>query len=120
MSAYAQPVLAIRSGVVAAIDNRRLANIAKLAGAPGSASAGLDCWLRIGDGSTPASRCCRSRAVPRRAGVRAGIRQRASGHLRDRGFAVTPMAPAPAAGIHAGLHQWDWLDLASGPVESSP
>jgi thymidine phosphorylase len=42
-------VLAIRSGVVAAIDNRRLANIAKLAGAPGSASAGLDCRLRIGD-----------------------------------------------------------------------
>ena len=49
MSAHAQPVLAIRSGVVAAIDNRRLANIAKLAGAPGSASAGLDCRLRIGD-----------------------------------------------------------------------
>ena len=49
MSAHAQPLLATRGGVVAAIDNRRLANIAKLAGAPASPGAGLDCRVRIGD-----------------------------------------------------------------------
>ena len=48
MSAHSQPVLAARSGVVQGIDNRRLANIAKLAGAPRSASAGIDCRLRLG------------------------------------------------------------------------
>ena len=48
MSAHSQPVLAARSGVAQGIDNRRLANIAKLAGAPRSASAGIDCRLRLG------------------------------------------------------------------------
>ncbi len=49
MSAHSQPVLATASGVVGGVDNRRLANIAKLAGAPRSAAAGIDCRLRIGD-----------------------------------------------------------------------
>ncbi len=47
--AHAQPVLAARSGEVREVNNRRLANIAKLAGAPGSAGAGIDCRLRLGD-----------------------------------------------------------------------
>lgn len=46
---HVRPVLAARSGQVRAVDNRRLAKIAKLAGAPASASAGVDCRLRIGD-----------------------------------------------------------------------
>lgn len=40
---------ATRQGRISAIDNRRLARIAKLAGAPGSPAAGLETALRIGD-----------------------------------------------------------------------
>lgn len=46
---HGQPVVALREGVVNDIDNRRLAKIAKLAGAPASPSAGIDCRVRIGD-----------------------------------------------------------------------
>jgi len=49
MAAHAQTVLAIHDGEIRAVDKRRLAKIAKLAGAPGSASAGIDCRVRIGD-----------------------------------------------------------------------
>jgi thymidine phosphorylase len=42
-------VVATRSGWVQAIDNRRLAKVAKLAGAPASATAGLSFRLRLGD-----------------------------------------------------------------------
>jgi thymidine phosphorylase len=42
-------VPAPRSGSVVAIDNRRLARIAKLAGAPVAASAGIDLHVRSGD-----------------------------------------------------------------------
>ena len=42
-------VVAPRAGRIAAIDNRRLAKVAKLAGAPGAALAGVVCTLRIGD-----------------------------------------------------------------------
>jgi thymidine phosphorylase len=45
---HVRPLLASRSGVVNAIDNRRLAKIAKLAGAPNSPRAGIDCRVRIG------------------------------------------------------------------------
>lgn len=44
-----RPVPAVVDGQLRDVDNRRLAKIAKLAGAPGSASAGIDCRLRIGD-----------------------------------------------------------------------
>lgn len=49
LAPHAQPVLASRSGVVEGIDSRRLAKIAKLAGAPASPNAGIDCRMRIGD-----------------------------------------------------------------------
>ncbi|TIO30423.1 thymidine phosphorylase family protein [Mesorhizobium sp.] len=45
---YVRPVFANRTGQVQAIDNRRLAKIAKLAGAPRSATAGIDSRVRIG------------------------------------------------------------------------
>lgn len=45
---HVRPVIATRAGQVRAVDNRRLAKIAKLAGAPASVSAGIDCRLRIG------------------------------------------------------------------------
>ena len=48
-AAFREPLLAGRGGVVRRIDNRRLAKVAKLAGAPGAAVAGLDCRRRIGD-----------------------------------------------------------------------
>lgn len=41
-------VIASQDGVVAAIDNRRLARVAKLAGAPAAAIAGVECATRIG------------------------------------------------------------------------
>ena len=46
---WRQDVPATVSGNVVAIDNRRLARIAKLAGAPQAPSAGIDLHVRIGD-----------------------------------------------------------------------
>ena len=43
------PVLARRSGLVHAIDNRRLARVAKLAGAPRAPAAGLELHVKLGD-----------------------------------------------------------------------
>lgn len=44
-----QVVTAKRTGHCTAIDNRRLARVAKLAGAPGVAAAGLELHVRVGD-----------------------------------------------------------------------
>ena len=46
---HSHPVFGDRTGRIQRIDNRRLAKVAKLAGAPGSAAAGVDCRVRIGD-----------------------------------------------------------------------
>jgi thymidine phosphorylase len=46
---FQAPFLADRAGRVSAIDNRRLAKVAKLAGAPAAALAGVVCTVRIGD-----------------------------------------------------------------------
>ncbi|MGO4684592.1 thymidine phosphorylase family protein [Hyphomicrobium sp. 2TAF46] len=43
------PIVATFPGRVAAVDNRRLAKIAKLAGAPKSPAAGIDLHVRVGD-----------------------------------------------------------------------
>ena len=48
LAAHTRPVLASRDGLLRDVDNRRLAKIAKLAGAPVSLTAGIDCRLRIG------------------------------------------------------------------------
>lgn len=48
MAAHTQPVLAMRSGRLWDVDNRRLARIAKLAGAPRAVAAGIDCRFRLG------------------------------------------------------------------------
>ena len=44
-----RPVVASFAGRVAAMDNRRLAKVAKLAGAPKSPAAGIDLHVRLGD-----------------------------------------------------------------------
>ena len=44
-----EPVLAQRAGWVGSIDCRRLARVAKLAGAPDAAVAGLEMHVRLGD-----------------------------------------------------------------------
>ena len=49
LAAHSRPVLAPAPGHVTAIDNRRLARVAKLAGAPGDKTAGLDLHVRLGD-----------------------------------------------------------------------
>ncbi|MEP7295255.1 MAG: thymidine phosphorylase family protein [Burkholderiales bacterium] len=46
---FKEPVLSPRSGRVQAIDNRSLARVAKLAGAPKSPAAGLELHVRLGD-----------------------------------------------------------------------
>lgn len=46
---FQRPVNATRSGRVSAIDNQRLARVAKLAGAPDDKAAGLDLHVHIGD-----------------------------------------------------------------------
>jgi len=47
-SVHDRPVLAARSGRVSAIDNRRLAKVAKLAGAPDAKAAGVELHARLG------------------------------------------------------------------------
>lgn len=49
----ARPIEAGRGGRVVRIDNRRLARIAKLAGAPKAPAAGLDLHVRVGDAVAP-------------------------------------------------------------------
>ncbi len=44
-----RPILAERAGRVRAIDNRRIARLAKLAGAPDDKAAGVDLHVRVGD-----------------------------------------------------------------------
>lgn len=46
---HRRPVLAQHDGRISAIDNRRLAKAAKLAGAPGAKAAGVDLHVRLGD-----------------------------------------------------------------------
>jgi thymidine phosphorylase len=46
---HRQPVVASRAGRIGAIDNRRLAKVAKLAGAPDDKVAGLELCARLGD-----------------------------------------------------------------------
>ncbi|MBY4676553.1 thymidine phosphorylase family protein [Marinobacterium arenosum] len=48
-ASYQETVNACRSGILQAIDNRRLARLAKLAGAPGDTVAGLRLHLKVGD-----------------------------------------------------------------------
>jgi thymidine phosphorylase len=47
--AITQPVLAEQAGVVQAIDNRQLAHLAKLAGAPRAKAAGVEVHCKVGD-----------------------------------------------------------------------
>lgn len=49
VAAFTRDVVAARSGSVVAIDNRRLARIAKLAGAPKTPCAGIDLHARVGE-----------------------------------------------------------------------
>jgi thymidine phosphorylase len=46
---YTRVVSASRNGLLIHIDNRRLAKVAKLAGAPEDAAAGLELHVRLGD-----------------------------------------------------------------------
>jgi thymidine phosphorylase len=48
-ASHFKPILACNTGIVDRIDNRRLAQIAKLAGAPDDKAAGLDLHVRIGE-----------------------------------------------------------------------
>lgn len=48
VASYREPVLASRAGRIAAIDNRRLAKVAKLAGAPDDKAAGVELHVALG------------------------------------------------------------------------
>ena len=49
ISRQQRPLSAVRSGRVHAIDNRRIARLAKLAGAPDDKAAGVDLHVSVGD-----------------------------------------------------------------------
>jgi thymidine phosphorylase len=53
---------ATKAGRIAAIDNRRIARLAKLAGAPGDKAAGIELHVRIGDRVTRGAPLCTLRA----------------------------------------------------------
>jgi thymidine phosphorylase len=46
---HRKAILADRAGRVAAVDNRRIARVAKLAGAPAAKASGVDLFARLGD-----------------------------------------------------------------------
>lgn len=48
-AAHTAPVVALTSGRIATLDNRRLAELAKLAGAPKAPAAGVEMLTRVGD-----------------------------------------------------------------------
>ena len=49
VAAQKRPLTSTNAGVVRAIDNRRIARLAKLAGAPSAKAAGVDLHVRLGD-----------------------------------------------------------------------
>lgn len=49
LATHRRPILAPHAGRIAAIDNRRLSQAAKLAGAPDAKAAGVDLLVRLGD-----------------------------------------------------------------------
>ena len=55
---YQRPILAAHAGPVTEIDNRRIARLAKLAGAPEDKAAGVDLHVRLGDKVSPGSKLC--------------------------------------------------------------
>jgi len=57
-SQHQRPVLAERGGRVRSIDNRRIARLAKLAGAPDDKAAGIDLHVAIGDQVAPGQPLC--------------------------------------------------------------
>ena len=57
-SRHQRPLLAGRSGRVHTIDNRRIARLAKLAGAPDDKAAGVDLHVTVGDRVTSGQPLC--------------------------------------------------------------
>jgi thymidine phosphorylase len=49
LSSHRHEVVALRSGIVNAIDNRRISKAAKLAGAPDARAAGVECHKQLRD-----------------------------------------------------------------------
>jgi thymidine phosphorylase len=48
-SSHSHPIIALRGGRIDKVDNRRLARVAKLAGAPDAKAAGIEVHVRLGD-----------------------------------------------------------------------
>jgi thymidine phosphorylase len=55
---HQHPLLAARAGTVATIDNRKVARLAKLAGAPEAKAAGLETLVQLGDGVVAGQPLC--------------------------------------------------------------
>ncbi len=58
LSKHRRDLAAVADGVVASIDNRRIARLAKLAGAPEDKAAGIEMHVRIGDTVSQGSPLC--------------------------------------------------------------
>lgn len=58
LSRQQRPIMADQSGRVHAIDNRKIARLAKLAGAPDDKAAGVDLHVTLGDQITLAQPLC--------------------------------------------------------------
>lgn len=60
VSKHRRPLISQRSGSIEAIDNRRIAKLAKLAGAPDDKAAGVELHVRLGEEVTIGSLCAPS------------------------------------------------------------
>jgi thymidine phosphorylase len=58
MSSQQRPLVAERTGLVQAIDNRKIARLAKLAGAPDDKAAGVDLHVSVGEPIAAGQRLC--------------------------------------------------------------
>lgn len=58
VSKHRRPLISQRSGRIEAIDNRRIAKLAKLAGAPDDKAAGVELHVRLGEGVTIGQPLC--------------------------------------------------------------
>ena len=82
-STDSKPLLAEKAGRLAVIDNRKVARLAKLAGAPEDKAAGVDMNVRLGTiafpRATPLYRACK---IARRAGLCVGLCRDKQGYLQ--------------------------------------
>ena len=116
---HRREVPAPRNGVVARIDNRRLARTAKLAGAPAAAAAGIDLHVRLGARTERGQPLFTLHAeTPGRARLRERLPRIPSGHHLHYGGAVSRLVLALPGNEALAARIGELADIPVGAVEA--